>query len=40
LQKCVAFAADVVSRSANALGMVVKSGHKNWKKAKEDYKTH
>jgi len=37
---CVAFAPDVVNRSAKALGMLVKSGHRNWKKAKEDYKSH
>jgi len=36
---CVAFAPDVVSRSAKALGILVKSAHKNWKKAKEDYKS-
>ena len=33
---CVAFASDVVSCSAKTLGMLVKSAHKNWKKAKED----
>jgi len=37
---CVAFAPDVVSRSAKALGMLVKSARKNWKKAKEDHKSH
>ena len=37
---CVAFAPDVVSGSARALGMLVKSAHKNWKKAKEDFKSH
>jgi len=37
---CVAFAPDVVSRSAEALGVLVISAHKNWKKAKEDYKSH
>ena len=36
---CVAFVPDVVSRSAKPLGMLVKSAHKNWKKAKEDYKS-
>jgi len=29
---CVEFAPDVVSRSAKALGMLIKSAHKNWKK--------
>jgi len=33
---CVAFAFDVVTCSAKTLGMLVKSAHKNWKKAKED----
>ena len=33
---CVAFACDVVNCSAKALGMLVKSAHKNRKKAKED----
>jgi len=37
---CVAFAPDVVSRSAKALGMLVKSADKNWKKVKEDFKSH
>jgi len=35
-KRCVVFAPDVVSRSAKALGMLVKSTHKMWKKAKED----
>ena len=37
---CVAFAPDVVSRSAKTLGMLVKSAHRNWKKVKEHYKSH
>jgi len=37
---CVAFAPDVVSRSGKALGMLVKSVHRNWKKAKEGFQSH
>ena len=34
------FAPDVVIRRAKAFCMLVRSAHKNWKKAKEDYKSH
>jgi len=37
---CVAFAFNVVSCSAKTLGMLVKSAHKKWKKAKKSRQYH